>query len=255
MDATETAAFTGFVDKWQAREPEMKIAEVFCPAERKRIYRAWGALLHELREAAFELSDSRVTALKAGWWAEELIGLAQGRHRHPITEALAGVDAPWSALGRTLLELPDVDRRYGGTAEAVDSLLPAASSVVAVESTLFSTTESEFAARALVVHWLLQRLPSGLASEDQARIPMHLLARHGINAAQFPVGEGEALLRDWAAELLAELPADLSGSCAFRRTRTGFDRVRLQRLATGKGFIDPPPLATLWRAWRAARPL
>ena len=79
------------------------------------------------------------------------------------------------------------------------------------------------------------------------------MARHGISAAQLAAGQGEALLRDWAAELAIELPGDLPASCALRRSRARFDRARLQRLATGKGFAEPPALATLWRAWRAAR--
>lgn len=251
MEATEPEAFAAFVGKWQVREPEMAIAEVFCPPERRLLYRAWGALLHELRATAFELSDARVTEVKSGWWAEELIGLASGQHRHPLTGVLVEHAAPWSALGRSLLELPDAGRRYGTTAEVVDSLMPAARPVIAVESALFGSTASDAPARALVVHWLLQRLPQGLAGEDQARVPMHLLARHGIGGAQ---SVGDALLRDWATELAAGLPSDLPATSAFRRSRTRFDRARLQRLIAGRGFADAPALATLWRAWRAARP-
>ena len=196
MAVTESAAFTAFVGKWLAREPEMAIAEAFCPSDRKRLYRAWGALLHELREAAFELSDARVTEVKTAWWAEELIGVGQGRHRHPVTEVLVVHSASWSALGRTFLELPEPGRRYGSTAEVIDSLLPTARVLIAVESALFATTANEVSARALVIHWLLQRLPHGLATEDQARVPMHLFARHGISAAQLLAGQGDALLRD-----------------------------------------------------------
>jgi hypothetical protein len=254
MAATESPALVAFVGKWLTREPEMAIAEVFCPPERKPLYRAWGALLHELREAAFELSDARVTEVKTAWWAEELIGVGQGRHRHPLTEVLLGHSAPWSELGRSLLELPDAGRRYDTTAEVIDSLMQVARSVIAVESALFATTSGDDSARALVVHWLLQRLPHGLATEDQARIPMHLFARHGLSAAQLVAGQGDALLRDWATELQGQLPVVFAGASAFRRSRTSFDRARLQRLASGRGFAEPPPLPTLWRAWRAARP-
>lgn len=253
MAAAESPALAAFVGKWLQREPEMAIAEVFVPPERKSLHRAWGALLHELREATFELSDARVTAIKTGWWAEELIGVGQGRHRHPLTEVLADRTAPWSGLGRSLLELPDPDQRYGTTVEVIDSLMPLARSVIAVESALFAASAGDDAARALVVHWLWQRLPQGLASEDQARIPLHLFARHGLSAAQLLAGQGEALLRDWTAELQGQLPAALTGGSAFRRTRTRFDRARLQSCAAGQGFAEPRALATLWRAWRAAR--
>src|SRR6476659_75647 len=103
MAAAESPALVAFVGKWLAREPEMAIAEVFCPPESKPLYRAWGGLLHELREAAFELSDARVTEVKTAWWAEELMGVGQGRHRHPLTEVLVGHAAPWSEMGRSLL--------------------------------------------------------------------------------------------------------------------------------------------------------
>jgi len=254
MAATESPALAAFVGKWLLREPEMAIAEVFCPPDRKSMFRAWGGLLHELREAAFELSDARVTEVKTAWWAEEMIGVGQGRHRHPLTEVLVSHSASWSELGRSLLELPEAGRRYGTTAEVIDSLMPLARSVTAVESALFASTANDDGARALAVHWLLQRLPHGLATEDQARIPMHLFARHSLSAAQLIAGQGEALLRDWAAELQGQLSTTLTGAGAFRRSRTRFDSARLQRLAAGRGFGEPPPLATLWRAWRAARP-
>jgi hypothetical protein len=231
----------------------MAIAEAFVPWSRRPLFRAWGALLHELRATMFELSDARVTEAKTAWWAEELVGLAQGRHRHPLTEALADRTAPWSALGRSLLELPDADRRHGDTSEAIASLMSPARSVIAVESALFATSADEEAARALAIHWLWQRLPQGLSGEDQARIPMHLFARHGLTTSQLAAGQGEPLLRDWAAELASQSPSDLTGSSAFRRSRTSFDRARLRRMAAGRGFTEPPALGTLWRAWRAAK--
>ena len=253
MTATETPAQAAFVGKWLTREPEMAVAEVFCRPDRKPLHRAWGALLHELREAMFELSDARVTELKTGWWAEELSGLGHGRHRHPITERLTDCVAPWTGLSQALLELPDAGRRYGTTAEAIDSLMPIARAVIAVEDALFGSVSGDDSSRALATHWLLQRLPHGIVTDDQARIPMHLFARHGLSAAQLAAGEGQALLRDWSAELLRELPQISPGASVFRRSRTRFDQARLRRLAAGAGFGEPTALATLWRAWRAAR--
>jgi hypothetical protein len=60
------------------------------------------------------------------------------------------------------------------------------------------------------------------------------------------------LLRDWSAQLAASSPAN-PDAATFRRARTAFDRARLARLAAGKGHAAPPAMATLWRAWRAAR--
>jgi hypothetical protein len=263
-----------FVSKWQQREPGMRIAEVFCPAADKPVFRAWGALLHELRETLFELSDARVTGVKTGWWAEELIGVGQGRQRHPLTAALLerpnASAAPWSALARALLDFDADAPRAADTEQALAALLPTANAIIAVEASLFSTDASSDAARSLAVHWLLHRLPRGLAHEDQARIPMHLLARHGLTAAELGAGAAQgkrapksanssqaskldALLRDWGRELAAAMPAQVGGAALLRRGQHRFDQARAQRLAAGKGLSEPPPLHSLWRAWRAAR--
>ena len=66
-------------------------------------------------------------------------------------------------------------------------------------------------------------------------------------------GQGDPVLRDWARDLSGQLPRSLAGVCLYRRLRTAFDCVRLQRLADGRGFAPPPAAATVWRAWRVAR--
>ena len=67
------------------------------------------------------------------------------------------------------------------------------------------------------------------------------------SARRFAEGMHHALLGDWAAELLAATGPEPAGPL-FRRARTAFDRARLARPDR-----DPAPVATLWRAWRAAR--
>lgn len=253
MDLEAEAALRHFIAKWQLREPEMQIAEVFCPRVGKIRFRAWGALLHEWREAMFELSDARVSAAKTGWWAEEMMGLGQGRQRHPLTSAMLGVDAPWPALGRALLDRDVGEIRAEDTGHALALLLPTASAVLAAESAAFGSAESADAARSLALHWLLHRLPHGLGAEDRARIPMHLFARHGLNAAQVEAGQADALLQDWGRELAAAMPRRVPGACLLRRSRHRFDQAILAHLAAGRGFPGAAPPATLWRAWQAAR--
>ena len=246
-------AISPYVAKWFARESEMQVALVFCQPPQRTTFLAWGALLHELREALFELSTAQVMGVKSGWWAEELIALSKGTPRHPLTQALAGIDSPWSVLGRELLGVVGDDERRGDTAQAISALLALARAAIAVESALFGAQPSEAAAQALAIHWLWQRLPQGLDAEDRARIPMHLFARHGITTAALAAGEGMPLLRDWASELAAALPVALPGSALASRARHRFDRARLQRLAADKGFGPASGLSTLWTAWRAAR--
>lgn len=253
MNATRTDAIEHFVAKWQRREPEMAQAEVFCPPALRPRYRAWGALLHELREAAFELSDARVAEVKGQWWAEELLGLAQGRSRHPVTAPLQRAPAPWPDLVHALLTLPQQDLRPGDTRAALARLTPLASAIASTEARLFDARPQAGDTTAVAVHLLLHRLPEGLAAQDQASLPMNLLARHGLSASEVAAGKGEALLRDWAGELLAALPPVASHDSQFRRLRAGFDRARLERLAKGRGFDPPGPFRTLLRAWRLAR--
>lgn len=253
MNAPRGEAIEHFVAKWQRREPEMAQAEVFCPPPLRLRYRAWGTLLHELREAAFELSDARVAEVKSQWWAEELLGLAEGRSRHPVTAPLAGLPADWPALVHALVALPAMPARPGDTAAALARLQAMAAAIAQAEAQLFETAPGPRDADAVAVHLLLHRLPEGLAADDQAGLPMNLLARHGLTAAQVAAGQGEPLLRDWAGELLAALPPPSAHPALFRRLRAGFDRARLARLDAGRGFDPPGPFATLLRAWRLAR--
>ncbi len=248
-----TGAPSAFADKWLQHEPEMALAEVFVPPAARERHRAWGGLLHELRETAFELSDVRVATVKGGWWAEELAGLGAGRSRHPLTRALVGIDAPWQGIGAALLGRLQDDARPGDTDASLAAVMPLARALAGVEAAVFGHAPGDDAARALAVHLRLQRLPQGLAADDLAGVPMNLLARHGLDAAKLQAGEGGALLRDWARELRARLPAPPSDAALFRRLRTRFDHARLGRIAAGRGFGPPPAPLTVLRAWQVAR--
>ena len=261
---TEVRATEHFVAKWWQREPEMRVADAFAAAgdrgnaTARLRFQAWGALLHELREALFELPDPGVAAAKRGWWAEELQAIGGGAPRHPLGEALATTEeapaAPWTGLSLALVGAGG-EAHAADTAQTVAALQSLAQAAIDVENALFRVRDDDgSAARALAVHWLLQRLPHGLGAEDGARVPMHLLARHGLTLAQLP-SAADALLRDWATELAAALPRRGGGAFA-RRARARFDAARLHRLASkgGQGgFAEPGGFGSLWRAWRAAR--
>lgn len=240
-----------FVSKWYAREPEMQFAEVFVPASGKLMFHVWGALLHELKHTLFELSDARVTEVKTAWWADEFLRLSNGQPRHPITQALIDVPAPWLSLSSSLFSVIETaSTRASNTGQAIANLLPFANSVIEIEDMVFdcksATSEKIFA-----VHCLLHRLPHGLSAEDQARIPMHLMARHSVSAAQLPNIGQNGLLRDWAAELNSVLGEKPAGS-VFRRARTRFDQAQFANLMAGKGFVKSSAPRLLWQAWRAA---
>jgi hypothetical protein len=246
------AARGHFVAKWLAREPEMRFVEPFCPAPLRGRFLAWGALMHELRETLFELSDPGVARAKAGWWAETLLATTAGESRHPLL-AVMPADAPWRVLAGALVAVAGDAPRVSGTGDALARLLPAADAASRVEAAVFGGAATQDVALSLAVHWLLHRLPHGLADDDQARIPMHLLARHGLSASDLPSARSRALLRDWGTDLLAATPVALPEAALFRRARHRLDRVRLRALArTGEPRPAAPPTA-LWHAWHAAR--
>lgn len=229
----------------------MQFAEVFVSASEKAVFHAWGALLHELKHTLFELSDSHVTAIKTTWWAEEFQRLANAQPRHPITQALGNIEAPWVSLASSLFSVIETaSTRASNTEQAIDLLMPFANVLSEVEDKVFNakvaTNKKIFA-----VHCLLQRLPHGLASDDQARVPMHLMARYSVNALKLPNVGNNGLLQDWALELHARLEHKVAGSL-FRTARTRFDQVQLAQLIAGKGFAKPAAPKHLWRAWRAA---
>ncbi|MFC4728875.1 phytoene/squalene synthase family protein [Coralloluteibacterium thermophilus] len=255
MSAAGEQAFAGFVAKWHAREPEMRVGEVFCPPPQRTVFRAWGALQHELREAVFELSDPNVAMAKSGWWAEELLALAQARPRHPVTQALAEAGGvPWAPLAGALIETVQVDARPAGREAAFADVQALAAALADAEAVLFGGAAADADARdAVATHLLAQRLLVGVGSEDRGRIPMHLQARHGLTGAQLAEEGGAPARRDWAGELIEALPARLPQAPLYRRLRAAADRGRLRRAAAGRADAPAHPLAALLRSWRAAR--
>lgn len=256
MSQAAGQALEGFVAKWRAREPDMAQAEIFCPPPRRGRFQAWGALQHALREAVFELRDAHVGQAKSGWWAEELLALQRGTPRHPLTLALAGQgDAMrWSPLAGALIDSVAGDLRPAGRDAAFAGVDALARGIAETEAALFDLPGSdEEGVRAVAVHLLAQRLSVGLAAEDAGRVPMHLLARHGLTSAELGEEAGRPARRDWARELLAALPARLPRAPLYRRQRAAFDRYRLARLAAGADERAPGPLRGLLLAWNAAR--
>ena len=241
-----------FVAKWLAHEPEMAMAEVFVPATIRPLHRAWGALLHELRQALFELGEPTVREAKLAWWSEELAQLAEGRARHPLTAQLSA-PAPWSGLATGLLGADLAARRPADSAQALGDLLPLAGAVIAVESALFESSGGEPEARALAVHWLIERLNGGLGAEDGARVPLNLLARHAVTAAELVEQPAHPVLREWGGALASALPEALGTGVLLRQQRFVLDRARLRRLSRGGGWPRPLGVINLVRAWAASR--
>lgn len=252
--AGDAPAVAAFVAKWRLREPGMVYAEVFCARPLRARFAAWGALLFELREAAFELSDARLVEAKSAWWADELLRCAQGAPRHPLTQALAAPRLPWNELAHGMLAMAHADAsRPVDRAAALAAIAPLAEGIARVEAALFDATMTSESSRMVAVHLLCERLRVGLASLDGGRVPLSLLARHAINGSVLAQPQGAPAVADWAAELAAALPSDFAGATLYRATRTAFDHWCLREMAAGHPHRALPRLRALRLAWRAAR--
>ncbi len=249
-----TAAVAAFVNKWHAREPEMIYAEVFCPRSLRTRFALWGALLFELRAAAFELSDARLIEAKSAWWADELLRCAQAAPRHPLTQALAAPQLPWNALARGMLDMAHADAaRPSDRDAALAGVAPLAEGMAMVETGLFDAPMTGYASKAIAVHLLCERLRTGLAAADSGRVPLSLLARHGVTRAALVQPQGALVVADWAAELAEVLPMNVPGSALYRSARSAFDAWFLRELATDRAVSTMPRLRALRLAWPAAR--
>lgn len=246
------AAATEFAHKWLHREPEMGLVLRFIPVAQRESAVRWGALLSELRETAFELSDPAVTEAKLGWWAEELLRFGQGQPRHPLGQDLPE-GLPWRDLATALVTVGGDQGRPADPDAAVAQLAVFASALARVESAWFGAPPQPLAEASLAIHLLAQRLVHGRGDDDAARVPMNLLARHALTPAALSGVDGEAAVRDWAGVLRERAPGPGPGMVLFRRLRAGLDLEQLEHLRSypDRGW-RPGPLS-VWRGWRLAR--
>ena len=235
-----------FAAKWRAAWPEQTVLELFIPRPQRRTAVAWACLLAELHSAAFTLEHEAVREGKSRWWAEELQRLPGGAARHPVTQELAAVPAPFAGIAAPLLAvIRDVPIQAGNTAGLFARLRPFAQAVSACEAELFGGRARDTDADAVIADWLVWRLPDGLQAFDRGMLPLHLQARHGLSESALP-----ALRRDWLAELDAAVPRAPAGNW-FREAQRRFLRRRIQALAADAGLRPGP--GHVWDAWRALR--
>lgn len=238
--------------KWLHREPEMGLVLRFIPTAQREAAVRWGALLSELRETAFELSDPRVTQAKVGWWAEELLRFHQGQARHPLGHGLPP-GLPWVDLATALVAVAGGEGRASDPGEALAQVGPLAEAIARVEAGWFGGQAQAATQASVAVHLLAQRLVHGRADDDAARVPMNLFARHGLTPAALVDARGEAVVRDWSSELLVHAPRPDARLVVFRRLRAALDLEQLGHLRRHPGRVWRPGPLSVWRAWRLAR--
>lgn len=246
MDAGDS--LQAFAAKWRAAWPEQTVLDLFVPPAQRLSAAAWASLLFELHSAAFTLEHEAVRDGKTAWWAEELQRLQDGVPRHPLSQALADVDAPFAAMAVPMLSVVrDVPLLAGDTAALFARLRPFAEAVSACEAAVFASRAHATDADILIAEWLVLRLPDGLAAFDRGMLPLHLRARYAAFADNAPP---PALCRDWLAELDAAVPRTAAGNW-FREAQRRFLRRRIRALAADAGLRPGP--GHVWDAWRAVR--
>lgn len=233
-------ALASFLDKWRARWPEWRVAEVFVPAAQRETVLAWAALQQELTDAAWGGSDPRPGEAKLAWWQEELTGWSRGARRHPLGAVLQRQSAPWTTLAAALPSLAASRERPGNADDAFASVTPFARAAVRVDAGLFAGPAADApvddAQVRLVAAALLQ---SQLAQSGGEGVPLAVLARAG-DADPRPI---------WARQLRERWPATPSANRP-RRLWAALARARLDQ-------PDPAQPRPSWKAlltaWRAAR--
>lgn len=245
-----------YIAKWLAREPEMELAQVFCPVAERPLFALWGALLNELDEAVFDLSEASIAQAKLAWWGDELVHGARGAARHPLVReffmqsSTRAVDsATWPRLAHAATVVALDERVPSDTAASLARYRPYCAVLGSIESTLFGVATPT---DALALHQILRQWPQGNLS-TKLRWPLQLLARHQIGAGEVHAAAGERLRCDFAAELLV-VNEKTPGGALYRRCRSALDGWRLRQLAAGPstGRITGRWRA-LWLLWRAAR--
>lgn len=271
MSAASDAAFESFEQKWLAAQPENALVAIFLPADQRRPASAFGTLVHELEQAAFQPREAQVAATKLAWWRQELADAALGNARHPISKALfadapAGAVAPatWPALAEAALMQTEL-RPAATLAELLDNCAPFYRAVARAEHALFAGGVGGSGSNAAL--WTISHLLRELANPSRldAQLPLDLLARHGVTradlVAQTPLRA--TLLRDHLAALAQQIHSALANAAApslSRRVRTRLDlalATAARRATDPLAYLTAHTPAGRWRsllaAWREAR--
>jgi phytoene/squalene synthetase len=233
---------SAFVDKWLARWPEWRVAEVFVATPQREPIRALFALRQELLDAAWGGDDPRPGEAKLGWWMEELHGWALGRRRHPLGAILQRLPAPWSDLATAAASLPAARDAAASAEQARAALADFAKAVVAIDTALAALPTSpspDVETACLLCDQILLR--------GDAAAPLQV--RAGLGSA---VAETTAS-RAWATEIERAWPRSGAGSRAAR-IAAALKRERLSRFAQGQPLAQAlPRWSAPWTAWKAAR--
>jgi hypothetical protein len=245
--------------RWQD-VPEIVMSLIFCPADQRQRWQLMSALMCELLEAAFGLSDERPARVKLEWWQQEAEAACRASPQHPLTAALdelGGVD--FSALPEAILAL----------LEGLDNARPASFDALIQQHMQWSLALARMlqSKSAGSVFWQL-RYAMKANRYGPGVLPMDLAARHQLRSKQLSEASEaastqavRALLQqfvDWP--LSNRMTAEMAALHAATRAQAQHAArhwlpaqhstllgERYSRLRLG------PRFGMLWQCWRAAR--
>jgi 15-cis-phytoene synthase len=273
------SAFASFEQKWLDAHPEQAMVAIFlAPALRVRAS-AFGSLIHELEDTAFNTRESQIAAAKLAWWQQELVAATNGGARHPITKRLfsdSSIQAietkHWLTLADGALAQLDMPTPASLT-EQLARLCMFYKPVALLDAALLGSVAQEndagghFWAISLLLRSIsrIDREPSGISPIPISMIPMDMLARHDLTLSDLNQVSPKrtALIRDYLDALLGHLKstsAELAGASLGRRVRTQLDLDLGRRAGNAMdpwAFLKANPHALRWRSlwvtWHEAR--
>jgi hypothetical protein len=259
--------------RWQD-VPEIVMSLIFCPADQRQRWQLMSALMCELLEAAFGLSDERPARVKLEWWQQEAEAACRASPQHPLTAALDELgEVDFSALPEAILAL----------LEGLDSARPANFEALMQQHLQWSlalarmlqgksahSTEVSGNAAALAywsVFWQL-RYAMKANRYGPGVLPMDLAARHQLRSKQLSEASEaastqavRALLQqfvDWplSNRMTAEMAA-LHAATRAQAQHAARHWLPTQHSALlGERYSSlrlRPRFGMLWQCWRAAR--
>ena len=259
-------ASVAFVEKWLEREPWHRLLLLFEPTSIRQRLGLVEALGHELRSAALDSTDAGVAEAKLSWWAQEWQQLAEGRPRHPLTQALHGVaeatidsddGAEWIESALALAD-DRADADLAGCRQRWQRY--ACAQIQAIRPWLSGASDD---AAGLSLSLLVERLPNVAVDLERGRLslPLSSLAEAGLTRAELgrdPTLAARALaVHATALHQALSVVAD-SVHSPYRRTQAVLARVLAARVTrraqlAWSGGRPLPRLRAVFAVWRARR--
>lgn len=278
---TSTVAITHCTDLVRTLDRDRYIADLFAPADRRDALFALHAFNIEVSRVREAITNPMAGEVRLQWWSDALIGDARGDvSANPVAAALLDAvtthhlpkEALFALVDARIFDLyddpmPSVNDLEGYAGETSSALIRLATLILTGVADKASADAAGHGGVAYAVTGLLRAFPLH-ARRGQCFVPLDLLKAHGVdrdaavsgtvtpglraaladmrNLARRHYELAQAALHDVVSENLpAFLPLALVPGDLARMERRDYDPFAEAPAA--------PPLARLWRLWRASK--